>query len=121
MKMIWAVIRSDAVQSAIESLRKLGIKGITRMNVLDGTVPTAGPAGVEPVPDESSREMLMVVLADHEVGKAVSAIRAASKLCGNDKPVLPGRASGKILITYVEEFFTIRPSRKGSGPVHNIP
>ena len=119
MKMIWAIIGSGSVQSAIDALRHVGTEGITRMNVVSVPDEAATPENRQPAGDGQDQEMLMVVLADHKVGKAVSAIRTASKMCGNGRTFAQGRTTGRILITYVEEFFTIYPSRKISG--RNVP
>jgi len=115
MKMIWAIIGSGSVQSAIDALRHIGIEGITRMNVVSVPDQAAAPDNRQQAGDRHDQEMIMVVLADHKVGKAVSAIRTASKMCGNGRTFAQGHTAGRILITYVEEFFTIYPSRKISG------
>jgi len=90
MKMIWAIIGSGSVQSAIDALRHIGIEGITRMNVVSVPDQATAPDNRQPAGDGHDQEMIMVVLADHKVGKAVSAIRTASKICGNGRTFAQG-------------------------------
>jgi len=106
MKMIWALIRSESVQRVIDALEKIGVHTMTRINV-------AGPIRELGLPAESitsadrSKEMLMFVLADCDVAKAVVAIKTAVKTCLNNYPDTGKTGSGKIFITYVEDFYIL--------------
>jgi nitrogen regulatory protein PII 1 len=118
MKMIWAILRSESIPPVIDALRRAGIYRMTRMI---GT-----GYGREPdIPDDSirytekPREILMVVLADRFVAKAVIAIRTAAKaqtkIEGIDSPDDGITKYGKIFVTYVEDCYAIRSVRKNTS------
>jgi nitrogen regulatory protein PII len=107
MKMIWAVIRSESVQQVISALEKVGIRAMTRINVDNPTKESEVPTAIIPHL-EPSKEMLMFVLADCEVAKAVVAIRNAAKIRAPDNTEGGKIENGKIFITYVEDFYTLR-------------
>ncbi len=116
--MIWAFLRSESVQPVIDSLKKNGICGLTRMNLSKGSRNAA--IGESAVPDTTiPDEMIMVVLPDNDVAKAVIAIRTAIK--SGTKTNHPGEnddessINGRILVTYVEDIYTIRDARKQTG------
>ena len=83
---------------------------MTRINV-------AGPIRELGLPSGSisnadiSNEMLMFVLADSEVARAVIAIKTAAKTCLNNYPDAIKTGNGKIFITYVEDFYTLRTAQ----------
>ncbi|PKL70280.1 MAG: nitrogen fixation protein NifD [Methanomicrobiales archaeon HGW-Methanomicrobiales-1] len=107
MKMIWALIRSESVQLVIDALEKTGIHAMTRINVAGPIRELGLPAG-SISSAEMSKEMLMFVLADCDVAKAVVAIRTAAKNCLKNYPDTGKTGNGKIFITYVEDFYTLR-------------
>jgi nitrogen regulatory protein PII len=118
MKMIWAILKPESILPVIDALRRVGIYRLTRMH---GT----GYGGKPDLPGgstrhtEKSREILMVVLADCFVAKAVIAIRQTAK--AHTKTDIPDSADnriakqGKIFVTYVEDCYTIRSARKNTG------
>ncbi len=107
MKMIWALIRSESVQRVIDALEKIGVHTMTRINVAGPIRELGLPAGSISNADRS-KEMLMFVLADCEVAKAVVAIRTAARTCLKNYPDAGTTGYGKIFITYVEDFYTLR-------------
>ena len=114
MKMIWAVIRSSAVQRVIEALEKTGITAVTRIGVSRNDREPKTPAGL-PCGASKAEEMLMLVLSEHDVAKAVIAIRAAAKAGLKETPEAGDLPRGKIFVTYVEDLYTIRVGQKDGG------
>jgi nitrogen regulatory protein PII len=118
MKMIWALLRSESVQPVIDSLKKTGIYGLTRMNP---TKEIMNPANQEEtVPDTAMlTETIMIVLPDNDVAKAIIAIRTAVK--ASIKTDRPGKnddectVNGRIFVTYVEDYYTMRDVRSQAG------
>jgi nitrogen regulatory protein PII len=118
MKMIWAIIRSRSVQRVIDALEKTGITAITRIGINDGDhQPEILPG--PPASCTKSREMLMIGLSEHDVPKAVIAIRTAAKADLREIPYGGDKPNGKIFITYVEDFYTIRIAPKDGAPLQH--
>jgi len=114
MKMIWAMIRPESVQPVITELDNAGICGMTRIN---GTGPGRDwgitPGNIQN--PEIPKEILMIVVPDAEVAKAVMLIRAAAKT-GPKNIAEEGTIDyGNIFVTYVEESFPIRTPGKTGG------
>jgi nitrogen regulatory protein PII len=111
MKMIWAVVPPGCADDVIGALRKAGIQPVT---CIDGAG-FFGPAAAAPACDGNDGRLLIVAVADQDVPKAVHAIREKAKAHGKETPGQD--AHGKILISYVDDFYTIRSARKGrDGP-----
>ncbi|MCK9580574.1 MAG: P-II family nitrogen regulator [Methanoregula sp.] len=118
MKMIWVIIQSRSVQRVIEALEKTGITAITRIGVNDSD----SEPEILPGPPGScgrSREMLMIVLSEHDVAKAVIAIRTAAKADLRETPESGDLPNGKIFVTYVEDFYTIRIAQKDGATIQH--
>jgi nitrogen regulatory protein PII 1 len=114
MKMIWAVIRPESTQRVIEALEQNGISAMTRLNVTGhGTEMgiTAGAIRYSEIP----KEMLMIAIQDNEVAKAVNIIKSEARTRTKNHPNDGTIGDGKIFVTYIEEFFTIRTSGKTDG------
>lgn len=105
MKMIWAVIRPELVQRVVEGLDRAGISAMTRIHA-----PGAGGehAPLSFTPPDHPREILMIAVPDHEVAKAVTAIRNHARLGVPGGPDQESDINGKIFITHIDESFTIR-------------
>jgi len=113
MKMIWVTIRSEYVPRVLEALDRAGIGGMTRLNA-------AGPAEnvfLSPctAPDHG-REILMIAVPDSDVAKVVTVIRAHARPEGPGRNDAEGFTDGKIFVTYIDEWFTIRTARTGAEP-----
>ena len=107
MKMIWAMIRPEYSQKVIDALEKTGISAMTRLNVTGhGTEMgiTAGMVNYSEIP----KEMLMLVLPDIDVARAVRIISTMAKTWQKENPGLGAIGDGKIFVTYVEDAYTIR-------------
>jgi nitrogen regulatory protein PII len=105
MKMIWAVIRPEFVQSVVAGLDHAGISAMTRIHApgaCDGLPP------VSFTPRDQPREVLMIAVPDHEVAKAVKAIRTHAKIGDRGESDLEPDPSGKVFVTHIDESFTIR-------------
>ena len=102
MKMIWAIIRPEYSQKVIDALEKTGISAMTRLNVTGhGTEMgiTAGMVNYSEIP----KEMLMLVLPDIDVARAVRIISTMAKTWQKENPGLGAIGDGKIFVTYVED------------------
>jgi nitrogen regulatory protein PII 1 len=107
MKMIWAIIRPEYSQKVIDSLEKTGISAMTRLHVTGyGTEMgiTAGMVNYSEIP----KEMLMLVIPDIDVARAVRIISTMAKTWQKENPGLGAIGDGKIFVTYVEDAYTIR-------------
>jgi nitrogen regulatory protein PII 1 len=107
MKMIWAVIRPEAVQRVIRALDTAGIGGMTRVHVT-GHGKEMGITLGEVRYTEIPKEMLMIVVSDNEVAKTVMIIRSEAKTSMKDMVHEGTIGDGKIFVTYVEDSFAIR-------------
>ena len=118
MKMIWAIIRPEYSQKVIDALEKTGISAMTRLHVTGhGTEMgiTAGMINYSEIP----KEMLMLVLPDIDIARAVRIISTMAKTWQKENPGLGAIGDGKIFVTYVEDAYTIRTAenrRNGSDP-----
>ncbi len=107
MKMIWAIIRPEYSQKVIDALEKTGISAMTRLHVTGhGTEMgiTAGMVNYSEIP----KEMLMLVLPDIDIARAVRIISTMAKTWQKENPGLGAIGDGKIFVTYVEDAYTIR-------------
>jgi len=104
MKMIRAVIRPEAVDRVADGLEAGGFTALTRIEVF-GRGKQKGIKVGNVVYDNLPKTMLMVVVGDDEMEKAVGIIEDAART-GNI-------GDGKIFITSVEEAYTIRTGQRG--------
>jgi nitrogen regulatory protein PII 1 len=114
MKMIWAVIRPESAQRVIAALDTAGIGGMTRLHVTGHGREmgiTIGTVRYTEIP----KEMLMLVVPDNEVARAVTIIRSEAKTAS--KSALPEGTigDGKIFVTFVDDSFPIRTAGKTGG------
>jgi nitrogen regulatory protein PII len=112
MKMIWAVVRPECAEDVIGALMTAGISPVTCFDVAGFFDTAAGTAGC----NDSDGRLLLTAVADNDVPRAVLAIRETVKAHGKDS--LLQDSHGKIVISYIEDFFMIRSARKsrdGSG------
>jgi nitrogen regulatory protein PII len=115
MKMIWAVVPQGCAEDVISALRTAGIQPVTCVDASGffDSVPVT-PAGTT-VCDAPDGKLLVTAVADHDVPKAVLAIRETAKAYGKEMP--QQETNGKIFVSYVDDFYTVRPGRKGrDGP-----
>jgi nitrogen regulatory protein PII 1 len=116
MKMIWAIIRPESAQRVIDALESAGIGAMTRLHVTGHGKEMGITAGFIRY-TEIPKEMLMIVLADNEVARAVTVIRNAAKTGTKDVADAGSIGDGKIFVTYVEDTYTIRTAEKTAGTV----
>jgi|GEM_PF-2906110 len=107
MKMIWAHIRSEKAQQVIDALEKTGVRALTRIRVADPIVELKIP-GEPPTSPDTAREMVILVLADCEVAKAITTIRNAVRAGLKKNPDDEKTGTDRIFVTYVEDFYTLR-------------
>ncbi|ABS54956.1 nitrogen regulatory protein P-II [Methanoregula boonei 6A8] len=107
MKMIWAIIRPEYSQRVIDALEKTGISAMTRMNVTGHGAETELMAGLVNY-SEIPKEMLMIVLPDIDVARAVRIISTVAKTWQKENPGHGAVGDGKIFVTYVDDAHTIR-------------
>ena len=111
MKIIRAIIRPESTQRVIEALEKNRIYAMTRMNVTGrGKEMGITPGSVRYT--EIPKEMLMIVLPDDAVTKAVRVIETTARTGTKDYPAAGNVGDGKIFVTDVEESHTIRTGEK---------
>ena len=111
MKMIWAVIRPEYAQRVIDALEKTGISAMTRLNVTGHGSETGLMAGLVNY-SEIPKEMLMIVLPDIDVARAVRIISAVAKTWQKENPGHGAVGDGKIFITYVDDAYTVRTAER---------
>ncbi|MCK9441834.1 MAG: P-II family nitrogen regulator [Methanothrix sp.] len=104
MKMIRAVIRPEAVDKVADSLEAGGFTALTRVEVF-GRGKQKGIKVGSVVYDNLPKTMLMLVVGDDDLEKAVKVIEGAART-GNI-------GDGKIFVTAVEETYTIRTGARG--------
>lgn len=104
MKMIRAVIRPEAVDKVADNLEAGGFTALTRIEVF-GRGKQKGIKVGNVVYDNLPKTMLMLVVGDDQMEKAVGIIEDSART-GNI-------GDGKIFITSVEEAFTIRTGQRG--------
>ncbi|MCX6690510.1 MAG: P-II family nitrogen regulator [Methanoregula sp.] len=111
MKLIRAIIRSESTPRVIEALEKNSIFAMTRMNVT-GRGKEMGITQGSIRYTEMPKEMLMIVLPDDVVTKAVRVIETAARTGKKDYPAAGNPGDGKIFVSDVEESRTIRTGEK---------
>jgi len=114
MKMIWAVIRPESSQRVIDAMEKAGMSAMTRLPVTG----YGKELGITDQPvhySEIQKEILMIVLPDNEVAKAVMIIRNEARTVSSTSTDEGTIDEGKIFVTYVDESFTIRATLKTIG------
>jgi nitrogen regulatory protein PII 1 len=104
MKMIRAVIRPEAVDKVADSLEASGFTALTRVEVF-GRGKQKGIKVGSVVYDNLPKTMLMLVVGDDDLEKAVKVIEDSART-GNI-------GDGKIFVTAVEETYTIRTGARG--------
>jgi nitrogen regulatory protein PII 1 len=111
VKLIRAIIRPESTQRVIEALEKNSIYAMTRTNVTGHGKEmgiTRGSVRYTEIP----KEMLMIVLPDDAVTKAVRVIETAARTGTKDYPAAGNVGDGKIFVSDVEESHTIRTGEK---------
>ena len=104
MKMIRAIIRPNREEKVVEHLEKDGFYSMTKMNVF-GRGKQKGIRVGTVCYDELPKVMLMLVVNDEEVTKAVNLIQNSART-GNI-------GDGKIFVTDVSEAYTVRTGESG--------
>ena len=104
MKMIRAIIRPNKEEKVVEHLEKDGFYSMTKMNVF-GRGKQKGIRVGTVCYDELPKVMLMLVVEDEEVSKAVNVIQNSART-GNI-------GDGKIFVTDVSEVYTVRTGESG--------
>ncbi|MCX6688769.1 MAG: P-II family nitrogen regulator [Methanoregula sp.] len=115
MKMIWAIIQYESTQMVIDALEKAGIHAMTRMDVTGYDVASGIPEGSIGYTD-MPKSMLMIVLADNEVARAVKVIRNMVKASMKNHLVAVNHEKSRIFVTYVEDSYTIRTAETFADP-----
>ncbi|SNQ62867.1 P-II family nitrogen regulator [Candidatus Methanoperedens nitratireducens] len=104
MKMIRAIIRPNREEKVVERLEKEGFYSLTKMNVF-GRGKQKGIRVGTVCYDELPKVMLMLVVEDGDVPKAVNVIQNSART-GNI-------GDGKIFVTDVSEVYTVRTGASG--------
>ena len=104
MKMIRAIIRPNKEEKVVEHLEKEGFYSMTKMNVF-GRGKQKGIRVGTVCYDELPKVMMMLVVEDAEVPKAIKIIQNSART-GNI-------GDGKIFVTDVSEAFTVRTGVPG--------
>lgn len=104
MKMIRAIVRPDKSEVIAEKLAEAGIVSMTKMHVF-GRGKNKGLKVGDVVYDELPKVMLLSVVPDEVVDKAVEVIIEAGKT-GNV-------GDGKIFVSAVEAAYTVRTGEAG--------
>jgi len=114
--MIWAVIRPESAQNVIGALEQIGISAMTRMHVTGHGKEMGITAGFVRY-SEIPKEMLLIVVPDNDVARAVTVIRNAARTSHGGSSDAGTIGDGKIFVTYVEDSYTIRTAEKIPGTV----
>lgn len=104
MKMIRAIIRPNKEYSVVGNLEKEGFYSMTKMNIL-GRGKQKGIRVGTICYDELPKVMLILVVEDEDVKKAVNIIQNSART-GNI-------GDGKIFVTNVSEVYTVRTGSTG--------
>ena len=104
MKMIRAIIRPNKEEKVVEHLEKEGFISLTKMNVF-GRGKQKGIRVGTVCYDELPKVMLMLVVEDADVPKALNVIQNSART-GNI-------GDGKIFVTDVSEAYTVRTGASG--------
>lgn len=111
VKLIRAIIRPETTLRVIEALERNGIYAMTRLNVAGRGKEmgiTQGTVRYSEIP----KEMLMIVLPDDAVSKAVKVIETTARTGTRKFPAAGNIGDGKIFVTDVDESHTIRTGEK---------
>ncbi len=104
MKMIRAIIRPNKEEKVVENLEKEGFVSLTKMNVF-GRGKQKGIRVGTVCYDEIPKVMLMLVVNDEDVPKAVNVIQNSART-GNI-------GDGKMFVSTVLEAYTVRTGEAG--------
>ena len=104
MKMIRAIIRPNKEEKVVEHLEKEGFFSLTKMNVF-GRGKQKGIRVGTVCYDELPKVMLMLVVEDNDMQKAIKVIQNSART-GNI-------GDGKIFVTDVSEAYTVRTGASG--------
>lgn len=104
MKMIRSIIRPEKAETVSEALAEAGLTSLTKMHVF-GRGRTKGIRIGDVVYDEFPKTLLLMVVEDEKLDQALEII------LDNAKTGTMG--DGKIMITEVEEAYTISTGMKG--------
>jgi nitrogen regulatory protein PII 1 len=104
MKMIRAIIRPNKEEKVVEHLEKEGFYSLTKMNVF-GRGKQKGIRVGTICYDELPKVMLMLVVEDNDLQKAIKVIQNSART-GNI-------GDGKIFVTDVSEAYTVRTGASG--------
>lgn len=104
MKMIRAIIRPNKEEKVVEHMEKEGFFSLTKMNVF-GRGKQKGIRVGTVCYDELPKVMLMLVVNDDELTKAINVIQNSART-GNI-------GDGKIFVTDVSEAYTVRTGASG--------
>ncbi len=104
MKMIRAIIRPNKEEKVVEHLEKEGFYSLTKMNVF-GRGKQKGIRVGTVCYDELPKVMLMLVVEDNDLDKAIKVIQNSART-GNV-------GDGKIFVTDVSETYTVRTGAPG--------
>ena len=104
MKMIRAVIRPEREETVLNNLEAAGFPAVTKLDVL-GRGKQKGIQVGSAIYEELAKTMVMLGVEDDKLPAAIEAIRVGA-VTGN-----PG--DGKLIVSPVEEVYTIRTGRTG--------
>ena len=104
MKMIRAIIRPNKEEKVVEHLEKEGFYSLTKINVF-GRGKQKGIRVGTVCYDELPKVMLMLVVEDNDMQKAIKVIQNSART-GNI-------GDGKIFVTDVSEAYTVRTGDPG--------
>lgn len=104
MKMIRSIIRPEKTEIVSEALAEAGLTSLTKMHVF-GRGRTKGIRIGDVVYDEFPKTMLLMVVEDEKLDQALEIILENAKT--------GSMGDGKIMITEVEEAYTISTGMKG--------
>ena len=104
MKMIRAIVRPDKTEIVAEALAQAGMPSLTKMHVF-GRGRTKGIRIGDVVYDEFPKTLLLLVIEDEKLEKAVSVILESAKT--------GTMGDGKIFVTEVEAAYTVSKGTKG--------
>ncbi len=104
MKMIRAVVRPEREETVLKNLETAGFPAVTKLDVL-GRGKQKGVQVGATIYDELAKTMLLLVVEETKLPAAIEAIRQGA-VTGN-----PG--DGKIIVTPVDEVYTIRTGKTG--------
>jgi len=104
MRMIRAIIRPEKVEDVVNALEKEGFISLTKIDVF-GRGKQKGIQVGSIVYDELPKVMLMIVVENEQVKKAINVIEDSART--------GSIGDGKIFVTAVDETYTIRTGEKG--------